>query len=118
MAEHIHWKKTTNPTYMGEWDLPDGHDIIVTIDDVRAEMVQNAQGSEEKMVAHFRDGAKPLILNNTNMKSIAKALGTPYLDEWCGRPIQLYTTMVAAFGTTTMAVRVRDFAPDVKGARD
>ena len=25
MAEHIHWKKTTNPNYLGEWDFEDGY---------------------------------------------------------------------------------------------
>lgn len=48
MAEHVHWKKTTNPTYLG---------------------------------------------------------------EWVGKKLQLYVTMVAAFGTTTNAVRIREFCP-------
>ena len=46
------------------------------------------------------------------MKSIAKATGTPYMDEWIGKKIQLYIDpAVSAFGTVTEGVRVRDFAP-------
>lgn len=111
MAEHIHWKKTTNPTYLGAWDFEDGKDMIVMIKDVVVEMIQNQNGREEKPVAYFEGGVKPMILNPTNMGAIAKALGTPFMDEWVGKKIQLYVTMVFAFGTNTEAVRVREFAP-------
>lgn len=113
MANHVHWKKTTNPSYIGSWDLPEGKDMVVTIEDVVLETITNAQGSEEKAVMRFKGGVKPLILNKTNMASIAKALKTPYLDEWVGRNIQLYSDIVAAFGTTTEAIRVREFEPEV-----
>lgn len=113
MAEHIKWQKTANKNYMGNWDLPDdGKDIILTIEDVKEELVQNQQGQEKKPVLHFKGEFKPLILNTTNMKAIAKACGTDYMDEWVGKNIQLYVDQVPAFGTTTLAVRVRDFAPE------
>ena len=108
-----HWKKMTNTNYFGSWDLPEGKDMIVRIIEIRQEMIQNAQGREEKAVAVI-EGQKPLILNTTNMKSIAKALGTPYVEEWAGRKVQLYTEKVAAFGEITEAVRVRDFDPEAK----
>ena len=108
-----HWKKMTNTNYFGSWDLPEGKDMIVRIIEIRQEMVQNAQGREEKAVAVI-EGQKPLILNTTNMKSIAKALGTPYVEEWAGRKVQLYAEKVAAFGEITEAVRVRDFDPEAK----
>ena len=106
-----HWKKMTNTNYFGSWDLPEGKDMIVRIIEVKQEMIQNAQGREEKAVAVI-EGQKPLILNTTNMKSIAKALGTPYIEEWAGRKVQLYSEKVAAFGEITEAVRVRDFDPE------
>lgn len=111
MAEHIHWKKTTNPNYLGAYAFDDGKDMIVQVKDVKPEMVQNQQGREEKLVLHFEGDVKPLILNSTNMKAIEKATGSAYLDEWVGKKLQLYVTMVSAFGTTTDAVRVREFAP-------
>lgn len=112
MAEtRTHWKKMTNTNYLGSWDL-DGRDMIVRITEVRKEMIQNAQGREEKAVAYLDGGLKPLILNTTNLKAIAKALGSPYIEDWSGRKIQLYTEKVAAFGEITEAVRVRDFDPE------
>ena len=107
-----HWKKMTNTNYFGSWDIEDGKDMIVRIIEVKQEVITNAQGREEKAVAHLDGGLKPLILNTTNMKSIAKALGTPYVEEWAGRKVQLYSEKVAAFGEITEAVRVRDFDPE------
>jgi len=113
MAEHIHWKKTTNPNYIGSWDFDDGKDMIVQVKEVKPELIQNQNGREEKLVMHFEGTVKPLILNKTNMGAIEKATGTPYLDEWIGKKLQLYVAAVSAFGEMTMAVRVRDFAPQV-----
>lgn len=112
MLEKTHWKKMTNTKFLGSCDL-DGRDMIVRIVEIKREMVQNAQGREEKAVAYLDGGLKPLILNVTNLKAIAKALGTPYVEDWAGRKIQLYTDKVAAFGEITEAVRVRDFDPEV-----
>lgn len=111
MAEHIHWKKTTNPNYLGAYAFENGEELAVLVKDVKIETVQNQQGKEEKPVMYFEGNVKPLILNSTNMTAIEKATGTPYMDEWVGKKLQLYVTMVSAFGTTTDAVRVREFAP-------
>lgn len=113
MAEHIHWKKTTNPNYIGSWDFDDGKDMVVQVKEVKQEMIQSQQGKEEKLVMHFENGVKPLILNKTNMAATEKATGSPYLDEWVGKKLQLYVAAVSAFGEMTMAVRVREFAPQV-----
>ena len=113
MAEHVHWKKTTNPNYLGAYAFEDGKDMIVKVADVGEEEVTGKNGAMETcMVMHFVGDTKPLILNKTNMKRIEKALGTPYLDEWVDKKIQLYVEKnVPAFGSITDAVRVREFAP-------
>ena len=54
MVEHIHWKKTTNPNYIGSWDFDDGKDMIVQVKDLRQEMIPNQSGGkEEKLVMYF-----------------------------------------------------------------
>lgn len=108
-----HWKKLTNPDYLGAYALEDGKDMIVTIKTVRPEMITGQNGQKEEcVVAHFDGDVKPMILNKTNMKAIEKALKSPYIEDWSGHNIQLYADMVSAFGTTTMALRVRDFEPN------
>ena len=69
MPEKTHWKKMTNPNYMGDYSIPEGCDLIATIDYVAQEKVTGVGGKTEvEVVAHFSDGNKPLILNKTNMK--------------------------------------------------
>ena len=69
-----HWKKLTNPDYLGAYALEDGKDMIVTIKVVRPEMITGQNGQKEEcVVAHFDGDVKPMILNKTNMKAIEKA---------------------------------------------
>ena len=66
-----HWRKLTNPNYLGTYALEDGEDIIGTIKVVKEETVQNAQGKEDKPVLHFVEkDLKPMVLNSTNLKAI------------------------------------------------
>lgn len=109
-----HWKKLTNPDYLGAYSFEEGKDMIVTIKEVTQETITGAKGErEECVVAHFENGVKPLILNKTNMKRIEKVAESPYIEEWGGVNLQLYTEKVPAFGTVTDAVRVREFKPEV-----
>lgn len=108
-----HWKKLTNPDYLGAYALEDGKDMIVTIKEVTNDVITGSDGrKEECVVCYFEGDVKPMILNKTNLKAIEKALKTPYIEEWSGRNIQLYQELVSAFGTTTFALRVRDFEPN------
>jgi hypothetical protein len=107
-----HWKKNFNYDYMGAYSLPDGKDVVVTIKQTKKEMVKGAKGKKEEcFVCYFTDSDKPMILNRTNCKTIEKIYGTPYIEEWSGKKIQLYVASVDAFGDTTDALRVRDFVP-------
>ena len=52
-----------------------------------------------------------MILNVTNMKAIAKVVGSPYIDDWPGHRVQIGTESVRAFGTVTDALRIRPEKP-------
>lgn len=111
-----HWKKLTNPLYLGAYSIEDGQDLILTISMVRVEKVVGPDGkAEECIVAHFTDSPdkKPMILNSTNCKTIAKLLGTSYIEEWAGKSIQVGIERVKAFGDVVEALRVRKFLPNV-----
>lgn len=115
MAEHIHWKKTTNPEYLGTFAFEKDEEKIVKVADVKSEKVNNPGGTtEDALVMYFEGNIKPnkWILNVTNMKRIQKATGTPYIDEWVGHKLQLYVDPnVPAFGEIVEGVRARDFEP-------
>lgn len=111
-----HWKKLTNPNYLGAYAFDEGKDMILTVASVGNELVTGDGGrKEECTVCHFVENVKPLILNKTNMKSIQKALGTPYIEEWAGHKIQIYVDPKVKFGKEiTGGLRVRNYAPSTQ----
>ena len=107
-----HFKKLQNPDFLGAYSLDDGKDIILTIDYVRQEKVTGSDGkSEECIVCHWKEQQKPMILNSTNCKMIAKLIGSPYIEDWSGKKIQIGSERVKAFGDVVDALRVRKFLP-------
>lgn len=108
-----HWKKLTNPDYLGAYSVMDaGHDLVLTIKNVKEELVSGTDGKKEQcVVAYFAEGCKPMILNKTNMKAIEKLYGTPFIEEWVGKRIQVYSARVKAFGETVDALRIRPTIP-------
>jgi len=103
-----HWKKLTNPKYVGSHDLQPRQELSVTFEKIVKEQVKNVDGKDEMCVVAYMKGAqKPLILNKTNMKIITKVLGTPYIEEWVGKSITIYSAKVKAFGEVVDAIRVK-----------
>lgn len=107
-----HWKKLMNPNYLGGYALTLGQDLIATIKSVGNEEVTGTDGKKEICsVIHFVEDVKPMILNATNNKTIANLFKTPYIEQWSGRKIQIYTEKVKAFGEIWDALRIRPFLP-------
>lgn len=101
-----HWKRLINPDYIGAYALNPDEDLTVTIDFVQREQITGTDGKkEDATVAHLK-GHKPLILNVTNSKSIAKLYG-PYIEGWAGKDITLYASMTKAFGDVVECLRIR-----------
>lgn len=109
-----HWKKLTNPNYLGSYAFQPGEEKAVTIASVCQETVTNPAEPEKKescIVAHFQQSEKPLILNKTNCKAIERLSGTPDIEQWPGVGIILCVQRVPAFGELVEAVRVRPVKP-------
>ena len=107
-----HWKKLSNPNYLGAYSIEDGNDLILTISAVRQEEVIGTDGKKEEcIVCYFSDSPKPMILNSTNAKMIQKLLNTPYIEQWAGHKVQIGVEKVKAFGDVVEALRVRKFLP-------
>ena len=113
MSDKTHWKKWTNPNYMGSYAFQPGEERTLTIKEVKRELVYNPSGSgkEECTVAYFVEDEKPLILNATNCKTIAKVWGTPFVEDWKDRKITLKVKKISAFGEMVDAVRVANERP-------
>ena len=108
-----HWKKLINPDYLGAYSLDPGHDMVLTIKQVRKEMITGTDGKKEEcIVCYWQEEQKPMILNVTNCKMIAKLLKTPYIERWAGHRIQIGAEVVSAFGEKVEALRVRKQLPE------
>jgi hypothetical protein len=83
--------------------------LVVTIDRVEMENVAPpGQRSDQRPVLYFEDGTKPLVLNSTNGRLIAEALGTSETEEWSGQQIEVYHDPNVTFaGKVTGGIRVR-----------
>lgn len=107
-----HWKKLRNNDYLGAWILEPGQDMILTIKKVERGIVATADGKkEDESVMYFQEDVKPLVLNVTNSKQIAKLYDSNYVEDWEGKSIQIYSAKVRAFKETVDAIRIRDFKP-------
>ena len=108
-----HWKKLINPDYLGAYSLDPGKDIVLTIRQVRKETVTGADGKKEEcIVCYWQEDQKPMILNVTNCKTIAKLMKTNYIEHWVGHRIQIGAEVVSAFGEKVEALRVRKQLPE------
>lgn len=110
--EKTHWKKLTNPDYLGAYALQAGEEKTLTIRKVSNEVVVGTDGKKETcQVAFFVEREKPMILNRTNMKTIAKIYNSPYIEDWGGKKITVYVKKVKAFGEVVDALRIREHVP-------
>jgi hypothetical protein len=107
-----HWKKLTNPNYVGAHDLQPGQELKITLESVANESVKGSDGKAQTcIVAKIRGGKKGMILNKTNCKIIARVLGTPYIEQWAGQSIIIYAAKISAFGEEVEALRVKNQKP-------
>jgi hypothetical protein len=112
--QKTHWKKLTNPDYLGAYSLMTGEtpiDLTVTITGVGRQTVTGADGKKDECTVATIANQKPLILNATNCKTITKIYGTPHIEDWIGKQITLYVAKVKIAGDTVDALRIRPTAP-------
>ena len=82
--------------------------MAVTLTDVWSEAVLNA--GRKKLVVSFRELDKPLILNKTNIKRLARVFGTGDTKAWRG-PVTLYVEPGVEYaGRVVGGLRVRPAA--------
>lgn len=108
-----HWKSLTSSEYLGAFSVPDGKDLVLTIDKVAKERVTGNNGKKEDlMVCHFKErDALPMIVNKTNAKTITKVIGTPFVEEWSGHRIALYADTTRFGGEIVECLRIRGYEP-------
>lgn len=101
-----HYKRLMNPDYIGAYALNEGEDLTVVITGVAREIITGTGGKKEECTVARLKNQKPFILNSTNQKSIAKLYG-PFIEDWAGKPITLFSSTTKLAGDTVECLRIR-----------
>ena len=115
--DKTHWKKNFNYDYLGAYSLNENQEVTLTIKNVRKILVTGANGQKDACtVAYFNEAVngenKPMILNKTNCKIIEKLYNTPFIENWRGKQITIFTQQnIKAFGDYVDALRVKQILP-------
>lgn len=72
--------------------------MILTIKGFRMETLEGDDGDEDKMVMHFVESVKPMVLNRTNSQLVGMSTGARTAGEARGKQIVVYNDPNIAFG--------------------
>lgn len=84
-------------------------DVVVTIEKVgKANVAPKGEEAEYKWLIRFTEFPKPMVLNSTNIKRLAKACASDDTDEWTGKQVVLYVDPDVEFaGNVVGGLRIR-----------
>lgn len=108
-----------NPNYIGAYDLYDldVKEITVTIKGFKEEEVVTNGKSEACAVMYFEENFKPMIVNPTNKKVLAKLFHSKLTEKMVGKRITIHIEQVKAFGKIYDALRIKDVLPRETSAK-
>lgn len=72
--------------------------LILTVKGFRMETLETDDGNEDKMVLHFMENVKPMVLNRTNAQLMSLATGAKVAGEAKGKQIVVYNDPTVSFG--------------------
>lgn len=89
---------------------------VLTISHVKEESIGQGAQADMKWILFFEEEEKGLVLNRTNINTIAGMYGDD-TDDWEGKKITLFATQVDFQGKQVDAIRVRNRPPKTKEAK-
>ena len=105
-----HWKKLTNPNYLGSWDV-EKDSLEVTVNEIVTEdFYVPGEGDSSGVVMYFKEKDKGMILNKTNLKAMESITGSSYVEDWIDQKILLKVDKVKAFGEVVDALRIHKYS--------
>lgn len=115
METKTHFRKLANVDYLGAYSLYDNdgivHDLDIAITSMSKKEVIGDQGKRDMCTVAQIQGQKPMILNSTNQKMLAKLMGSPFIENWYGRPFTIYVANIRVGGEPTECLRIRPTLP-------
>lgn len=114
--EYIHWRENMDMPYLRAENLTPGEVRVLTIKEVRKELMPKIPGrseDEHQNVAYFEEpGILPMVLNVTNCETIEKVYGTGNIVEWAGKKIAIYASKTSMAKKTVPCLRIKAFIPN------
>lgn len=113
-----HYRAIAKSDHLGVADLEDfieeKRPLIFTIGHVKQEFGVTVAGKKGDFnIAYFVEKIKPLVLNNTNSKTIKVfCSGSPFVEDWINVPVELYIDeTVKMKGELVGGVRIKNVKP-------
>lgn len=72
--------------------------LVLTIKGFRMETLKGDDSEEDKMVLHFMEDIKPMVLNRTNAQLVGVCTGAKTAGEARGKQIVVYNDPTVSFG--------------------
>lgn len=93
--------------YLKQTDVED--EVTVTVEKVgKQNIARKGDEPEYKWLVRFKEFQKPMVLNSTNIKRLAKACDSDDTDEWTGKTAVLYVDPDVEFaGNIVGGLRIR-----------
>lgn len=93
--------------YLKQTDVTD--DTVVTVEKVgRANVAKKDEEPEYKWLIRFTEFPKPMVLNSTNIKRLARACNSNNTEDWTGKKVVLYVDPDVEFGGNVVGgLRIR-----------
>jgi len=117
-TDKTHYRKVFKSDHLGAADLEEMLEekkrLIFKIKVVKQEYGTKVAGKKiDANIAYFEDvKIKPLVLNATNSKQMAKFAGSKFVEDWAGLTIELYIdASVKMKGETVGGVRIKSELP-------
>jgi hypothetical protein len=112
-----HYRKVFKSDHLGSADLEEmqeeGKRLVFTIDHVKQEYDTQVAGRKiNANIAYFKEQIKPLVLNATNSKQMAKFTGSKFVEDWGNTLIELYIdSSVKMKGEVVGGIRIKPTQP-------
>lgn len=117
MTEKTHFRKAFDSPYLSSADIVGSQ--VLTIERVTLESDRTKKTKDRFNTAWFKEKEirageplKPMILNATNSKTLAKLAGSKFIDDWNGLRVTVYVDEHVRFGKETVeGLRISPMVP-------
>ena len=110
-----HWRVYHPSDYIGSVDLIEAgiSEMDITIESVEYKEIKGPEGKKDNCVIAKLVGQKPIILNVTNCKMLAKVSGYDFVEDWAGITVTISVEKVHAWGEWVDCLRIKPDLPKV-----